>query len=158
MKAELVNLLVSLIIAVVYMIGAIKVIKPFFSKISSPMTTATGVLFLGVVFGFGIILNDFSEIASSAFYYNYQKSELGMGIYYWILFTAISFAFSYAVFHLSFKLIDLVTTENEKTELAKNNFSIAGLHVVVFISICLVVSKPLIAWANGLVNFPVFPD
>jgi hypothetical protein len=74
------------------------------------------------------------------------------------LFTLISFAFSFAVFHLSFKLIDLATTENEKIELAKNNFTIAGLHTVVFLSICLVVSKPLIAWANGLVNFPIYPN
>jgi hypothetical protein len=116
------------------------------------------VLFLGVIFGFGLILNDFSEIASSAFYYNYQKSNIAGGLYYWVLFTLISFAFSFAVFHLSFKLIDLATTENEKIELAKNNFTIAGLHTVVFLSICLVVSKPLIAWANGLVNFPIYPN
>jgi hypothetical protein len=158
MKAELINLFISLILTILYLIGAIKVLRPFFLKISNPMTAATGTLYFGVILGFGLILNDFSEIASSAFYYNFQKSQVGMAIFYWLLFAGISFLFCFLVFHLSYRMIDLATIENEKVELAKNNYAIAGLHIVTYLTICLVGSKSLIAWANGFVNFPTYPN
>jgi hypothetical protein len=158
MNAQLVNVLVSIVFSIAYLVVAMKVLMPFFNRISSPMTQAARLLHLGTIFGFGIILNDFSEFAGSAFYYNYQKSNLGMGLYYWMLFSLIAFIFSFLIFHLSYRIVNIVTKENETAELAKNNFGVAGLHLAVFISICLVVSKPLISWANGFVNVPIYPN
>jgi hypothetical protein len=62
------------------------------------------------------------------------------------------------VFYFSFYLIGLLTQENEKAELSKNNFYIAGLHSIVFLVLCLMISRPIVDLANTLVNYPKFPD
>jgi hypothetical protein len=158
MKSELMNLIVVLVISIIYMMAAIKVLLPFFQGVSNPMTNATILLFAGVLFGFGLTLHHFSDVASSALHYYSSKQQMMTGVGYWILFASMAFAFSFLVFHLSFQLIGFVTKENEKAELARNNFQLAGIHMVVFIILCIVVTKPLSDLANTLVNYPKFPN
>jgi hypothetical protein len=59
---------------------------------------------------------------------------------------------------LSFNIINWTTQENEKAELAKNNYWLAVLHVVVFVIICLVVSQPLTDLANTFIDYQKFPN
>jgi len=135
-----------------------KIVSSFLYKISKPMTSATGVLYFGVILGFGITLNNFSEIATNAFHFYCVQGKILHGLLYWVIFSTISFLFSYIVFRLSFYIVDQSTEENEKVELTKNNFAIAALHAVVFVIICLVVSQPLTDLANSFVSYPKYLD
>jgi|1048.fasta_scaffold02390_2 hypothetical protein len=158
MKIEFLNLLVALVVALCYLFVTIKLLTPFFYQFSKPMTNATGLLFFGVILGFGICLNDFSAISTNALIYYSTQGTVLLGIGYYLLFAFISLVFSYVLFRLSFFVIDFATNENEKVELAKNNFIIAGIHAVVFNILCLVLSHSVSIWANTFMNYPNFPD
>jgi hypothetical protein len=88
----------------------------------------------------------------------FLQGKIMTGLFYWIIFAIIAYLFSYSVFRLSFFLIDKSTSENEKAELAKNNYQLAALHGVIFIILCLVVSVPLSDLANSFVSYPKYPD
>jgi hypothetical protein len=154
----MINLIVTVAITIVYLIAAMKALQPFFNRISNPMTQATGILYIAVILGFGISLNNFAEIATSAFHYYEVKGNLFKGVGTWMLFGIISFGFSYLVFLLSYSMVRFSTQENEKAELGRNNFTIAGIHAVVFIVICLLVSKPLTDLANTFISYPQYPN
>ena len=158
MQPEILNLITTTALSLIYLIGATKSVQPVFSGIIKPLNNATGILFLGTILGFGINLLTFSNVASSAFYYHLSQQELLKGLMYWTFLAGLSFVFSYLTFRLSFSLVGLTTPENEKEELAKDNITLAGLHVVVYIIICLVVSHPLADYANTFISYPQFPS
>lgn len=158
MKPEILNVLVAVLVTVLYLVASMKIVLPLFRTISNPLSNATGVLFYGTILGFGITLNNFSEVATGALHFFASSNQTMKGILYWLLFATIAFVFSYVLFRLSFSLVGIATSENEKAELAKNNYTIAGLHVVVFNITCLVVSQALVDYANTLINYPQFPN
>ena len=158
MKPEILNVIVAVLVTVFYLVGAMKIVMPLFKAISNPLSNATGVLFYGTILGFGITLNNFSDVATGALHFFSSTNNTMKGILYWLLFATIAFVFSYIVFRLSFAMVGSATSENEKAELAKNNYTIAGLHVVVFNITCLVVSQALVDYANTLINYPQFPN
>jgi hypothetical protein len=158
MKNELLNLLILTAVSLFYLTATIKVMLSFFYSISKPLTNASALLLTGVVFGFGLSLYHFSEIGSNALYFYANKNQTFTGIFFWVVFAALAFAFSFAAFHLSYRIIGFVTQENEKAELSKNNFYLAGLHAVVFILVCMIVAKPLTDLANTFVSYPRFPN
>jgi hypothetical protein len=158
MKAEILNLMIAIIITLAYLVLSMKMVSSFLQQISKPMTTATGILNFAVIFGFGITLNNFAEIATGAFHFYSLQGKIATGLFYWLIFSVIAFVFSYLVFRLSFFIVNQSTAENEKAELAKNNYTIAALHAVIFIIICLVVSQPLSDLANSFVSYPKYPD
>jgi len=122
------------------------------------MTHAAGLLYSGGIFGFGITLYNFSEIASGAFMYNALQEKVLIGLSYWLGFSLASFIFSLVIFRLSFYIVNISTDENEKAELAKNNYTLATVHAIVFIVVCLVVSQPLTDIGNLFVNYPKYPS
>jgi hypothetical protein len=154
MSTEFINVLTAFAVSVIYLILTIKVISPFFLSITKPMNNATGVLFFFVVLGFGIQLFSISDVATSSLHFHNGREEFSKGIGNWFLFSGIAFAISFLFFRISYFIVGLSTPQNEKTELAKNNFTIAGLHAVVFIIISLVASKPLSNLINTLVEYP----
>jgi hypothetical protein len=158
MSNQILNLFVVLIMTLFYLIASIKFLTSFFYRICKPMTNATLLLFCSVLFGFGLTLYQFSDIASNAMYFYASKGSIFNGVLYWTLFSLFAFGFSMGVFYFSFYLIGLLTQENEKAELSKNNFYIAGLHSIVFLVLCLMISRPIVDLANTLVNYPKFPD
>jgi hypothetical protein len=158
MKPEILNVVVAVLVTVIYLIGAMKIVLPLFKTITNPLSGATGVLLFGTILGFGITLNNFSGVATSALHFYAAQNNIAQGIGYWLLFALIAFVFSYIVFRLSFAMVGIASAENEKAELAKNNYTIAGLHVVVFNIVCLVVSQSLVDLANTLVQYPQFPN
>lgn len=158
MNNQLLNLFLVLIFTLIYVIASIKYLTSFFYRISKPMTNATLLLFCSVLFGFGLTLYHFSDIATNAMYFYASKGSIFNGIWYWILFSLFAFVFSIGMFYFTFYLIGLLTQENEKAELSKNNFYIAALHSIVFLILCLMVSKPLVDFANTMVDYPKFPD
>ena len=158
MNNQILNLLVVLIVTLCYLIISIKLLNNFFFRISKPLTNATLLLYSAVLFGFGLTLFQFSGVATNAMYFYSSNGSVITGIWFWVLFSMLALGFSSGVFYSTFYFIGLLTQENEKTELAKNNFYIAALHSVVFILICLMVAKPLADLANSMVSYPKFPN
>lgn len=108
--------------------------------------------------GFGIVLLGISDIATNAFQFYALKSQIGMGIMYSFLFGVFGFVSSYFIFHISLFLVKIVTKENQKAELARNNYHIAGLHAVIFILLCLILSSSISSVANTMIAYPRFPN
>jgi hypothetical protein len=158
MNNQILNLLVVLIVTLCYLIIAIKFLNNFFFRISRPLTNAILLLYSAVLFGFGLTLFQFSGVATNAMYFYSSNGSVITGIWFWVLFSFLALGFSSGVFYFTFYFLGLLTQENEKAELAKNNFYIAALHSVVFILICLMVAKPLADLANSLVSYPKFPN
>ncbi len=158
MSNQILNLLVVLFTTLFYLVAAIKYLSSFFYKISKPMTNATLLLFCSVLLGFGVTLYQFSDVATNAMYFFASKGSIFNGVWYWILFSLFAFVFSIGTFYFTFYLIGLLTHENEKAELAKNNYFIACLHGIVFLILCFMVSKPIVDLANTMVSYPKFPD
>lgn len=158
MKLEILNLIIIFIVSIVYLILAMKVMNIFFEKISRPISHASYVLYLASLVGFGIVFHNISDISSNAFQFYFVKNQFGKGIYYCLLFALISFVISFLIFHLSFILVKISTKENEKAELARNNYHIAGIHAVIFILLCFILSTPISNIVNSLVDYPKFPN
>ena len=158
MNAEILNLIIAVFVTLIYLVLSMKTVTSYLEQISKPMSMAVGFLNCCVIFGFGITLNNFAEIASGAFHMYFLQGKIMSGLFYWLVFALIAYVFSYSVFRLSFFLVDKSTSENERAELAKNNYQLAILHGVIFIIICVVVSGPLSDLANTFVSYPKYPD
>ena len=158
MNAEILNLIIAVFVTLIYLVLSMKTVTSYLEQISKPMSMAVGFLNCCVIFGFGITLNNFAEIASGAFHMYFLQGKIMSGLFYWLVFALIAYVFSYLVFRLSFFLVDKSTSENERAELAKNNYQLAILHGVIFIIICVVVSGPLSDLANTFVSYPKYPD
>ena len=158
MNAEILNLISAVLVTLIYLVLSMKTVSSYLEQIAKPMTSALGILNCFVILGFGITLNNFAEIASGAFHMYFLQGKLMSGLFYWVVFALIAYVFSYSVFRLSFFLVDKSTSENERAELAKNNYQLAILHGVIFIIICVVVSVPLSDLANTFVSYPKYPD
>ena len=158
MNAEILNLIIAVFVTLIYLVLSMKTVTSYLERISKPMSMAVGFLNCCVIFGFGITLNNFAEIASGAFHMYFLQGKIMSGLFYWLVFALIAYVFSYSVFRLSFFLVDKSTSENERAELAKNNYQLAILHGVIFIIICVVVSVPLSDLANTFVSYPKYPD
>ncbi len=158
MNAEILNLISAVLVTLIYLVLSMKTVSSYLEQISKPMSSALGILNCCIILGFGITLNNFSEIASGAFHMYFLQGKLMSGLFYWVVFALVAYLFSYLVFRLSFFLVDQSTSENEKAELVKNNYQLAILHGIIFIIICFVVSVPLSDVANTFVSYPKYPD
>jgi len=158
MKIAISNLVLTLFFSLSYFYIAYKVLRAFFEKISRPLSHASHVLLLCSLLGFGIILYNISDIATNAFQFYAIKSQIGKGIMYYILFGIFGFLSSLFLFHISLFLVKIVTKENEKAELARNNYQIAGIHAAIFILLCLILSSSLASVAHKMIAYPRFPN
>lgn len=158
MNNQILNLVVVLIVTLIYLIISIKVLNNFFFKLTKPLTNASLLLYSAVLFGFGLTLFQFIGVATNALYFYASNGSIITGLWFWVIFAFSALGFSYGVFLFTFYFVGLLTQENEKAELAKNNYYIAALHSVVFILICLMLAKPLADLANSMVSYPKFPN
>lgn len=158
MNIEVLNLILTVALVLVYLYVLSMMIRPVLHRISIPMTPATGMLFLGALLGAGLVLYQFSDISTNALYFYASRSDYAAGIGYQLLFSAIALISCYVLFLASFFVMNFFTPENEKAELSKNNFVLAGQHVVVYVIICLLVSKPLAHLVNAMIDYPTMPD
>lgn len=158
MKLEILNLFVTFIVSLAYLILTLKVMIQFFEKISRPVSHASIVLYICSIIGFGIVFHNITDVALNAFQYYFIKGQIGKGLIYWVMFSGLSFIISFLTFHLSFILVKISTKENEKAELARNNYHIAGIHGAIFILLCIILSSPVANIANSLVEYPTFPN
>jgi hypothetical protein len=155
---ESLNVSIAAIVTIIYFVLAIKILSIFLKGFTNPMNQATGALLVGALIGFGINLQDFSEIAVSSFFFYAKEGQLIYGVAFWFLFAVIAFIFSYVLFRFSFLIINMATPENEKAELGKNNLVLAFTHAAVYVLLCLVLSTPLTILANTLVSYSEFPN
>jgi hypothetical protein len=62
------------------------------------------------------------------------------------------------LFRFGFILVNFATPENEKAELGKNNVILAGIHAVIYIMLCYILSEPLTLLANTFVGYSQIPN
>ncbi len=155
---ETINVLIAAIVTIGYFVFATKLLTAFLKKFTEPMNQAAGILLIGTLIGFGINLKDFSEIAVSSFYFYAQSGKWFYAGAFWFLFAGIAFIFSYVLFRFGFILVNFATPENEKAELGKNNVILAGIHAVIYIMLCYILSAPLTLLANTFVGYSQIPN
>ena len=155
---ETLNVLIATIVTIGYFVFATKLITSFLKKFTEPINQATGILLIGTLIGFGINLKDFSEIAVSSFYFYAQSGKWFFAGAFWFIFAGIAFIFSYVLFRFGFILVNFATPENEKAELGKNNIILAGIHAVIYIMLCYILSASLTLLANTFVGYSQMPN
>lgn len=155
---ETLNVLIATIVTIGYFVFATKLITSFLKKFTEPMNQATGILLIGTLIGFGINLKDFSEIAVSSFYFYAQSGKWFYAGAFWFIFAGVAFIFSYVLFRFGFILVNFATPENEKAELGKNNMILAGIHSVIYILLCYILSASLTLLANTFVGYSQMPN
>lgn len=158
MKLEILNLIVTFVLAVAYLACSLKILIIYFEKISRPVSHASAILYISSIIGFGIVFYNITDVASNAFQFYYAKNQFSKGLYYWFLFSVLALITSFISFLLSFYLIKFVTKQNENAELARNNYHVAGIHSAVIILICLILSAPVANIASIMVDFSQFPN
>jgi hypothetical protein len=157
MITELINLAVVFFLGILYMALYAKILNNFFRSIMYPKNTAALMLFSAGLFSAGINLYEISEVSSAAFHFFSQRGEMVKAIGYYGMFFVGMWLFSFVFFRVSFYLVDLISPENEKVELAKNNLEIAALHSLILLSLSLVVSPALVAVATKCIPYPEMP-
>lgn len=157
MKNELFSLLITFFIVILYLLLSLKVLIGYFAKISQPMTTAMIMLFSATLFGFGYVFYGISDAGLSAFYF-LAKEGIFKASLYWLIFAAAAFVFSLGLFFFSHYITSIVTEENERAELAKNNLFIASIHSIIFILVCITLVKPFNHFISAFVPYPAFPN
>jgi hypothetical protein len=155
---ETLNVLIATIVTIGYFVFATKLITSFLKKFTEPINQATGILLIGTLIGFGINLKDFSEIAVSSFYFYAQSGKWFFAGAFWFIFAGIAFIFSYVLFRFGFILVNFATPENEKAELGKNNIILAGIHAVIYIMLCYILSASVTLLANTFVGYSQMPN
>ena len=155
---ESLNVIIAAIVTILYFVLAIKILSAFLKGFTNPLNQASGALLVSALIGFGINLQDFSEIAVSSFFFYEKEGKLLIAVGFWLLFALIAFVFSYILFRFSFLVINWATPENEKAEIGKNNLVLAFTHGIVYVLLCLVLSTPLSILANTLVSYSEFPN
>ena len=65
--------------------------------------------------------------------------------------------FSLGLFHVSFLITGMLTTESEKDELSKNNIEVALLHSIILISLSFIIAPALTKIASSFIPYPELP-
>lgn len=154
---DLLNIVLLIVLGVVYLMSFTKVQLVYFNKLSSTRTNAISILFLSSIFAAGLILFDISKSMSDAYNFFYGQNNFGMAFLYLGLYFLGAWGFSIGLFHASFFLVSMLTKENEKSELMKNNVEIALIHAAVLLILSLMIAPALSSFASSFIPYPVLP-
>jgi hypothetical protein len=142
--------------AILYFYLTYRVVMPFFYKFNYPFTNATKFLLAFSFLGFAIVLFVFGNAANTIFKEIANKDFTKASLIFFAL-IIIAFASSVFIFRLSALIAQITMHENEKAELAKNNFQVAGFHGVVHLFFTLLLSEMLMEFTlKGLSNMKLF--
>jgi hypothetical protein len=142
MQTEFSAVFLSLVGALFYFILSYRFLLPYHRSLNNPLTDATKILLSISFIGFAIVLYNFYQNMI-----NYCLKLLSddpiFGLFIYLIILVLAFTASILVFNLSTVLTQIILKENEKAELAKNNFQVAGFHGIVFVFFTLLLSHPI---------------
>ncbi len=135
-----------------YLFLAYKIVTPFLHSINKPLNSSTRFMMLLVFIGFGSFLHEFSlgGIQVMNFYFQQSLYTSGIGIYFLLL--IIAFCSAVVNFRICNGLINIISKENVKAELIKNNFLIAGKFGILFLLLAFLLRTPLLKLSLSLIN------
>jgi hypothetical protein len=133
----------AFISAVVYFVISYRVILPYFYKFNYPLNSATKFLVASSFLSFAVILYFFGSAAVDVYRGFCEKDYYFSLKLFWLL-ILIALALSILIFHFSAVVVQITLKENEKAELAKNNFQVAGFHGIVHLFFTLLISEKVV--------------
>jgi hypothetical protein len=149
---EILSVIASVIIAVVFMFASYFVYRNYFYSIIFPLNAATRLFFVAVLFGSGVTLVNYHEAGLLFMKYFVEENKIVTGIGIYSIGLAVCFAFNVLMFRTTLLVHKISLFENEKAELAKGNFLIAGIHTITFLVLIFTLSNPLIQLVLSLIQ------
>lgn len=143
MFIQFVTILLSVIGGVLYFFICYRVITGHFQQYNYPFNNATKLLVSITYIAFAIALSRFSGPAILLFQSHYVK-ELFVAILLFFALFLIAFIVGFVIFRLAGIITQITIKENEKAELAKNNYHIAGFHGIVHLFFVLLLTEPIV--------------
>lgn len=143
MWIELSSILLSSISAIIYFMLSYRVVIPYFYKFNYPFNNATKFLVAFTFIGFAVVLYFFGT-AANMLYKDLCSKNLFLALVYYISLILLSIVYSILVFRFSAIITQISMKENEKAELAKNNFQVAGFHGIVHLFFVLLLTERIL--------------
>jgi hypothetical protein len=135
-----------------YLFLAYKIVTPFLHSINKPLNASTRFMMLLILIGFGSILHEFSLGGRQVMLFYFEKSFFISGISVYIVLIIISFISSMVLFRISNGIINIISKENVKAELIKNNTLIAGKFGILYLMLTFLLRTPLLKLSLSLIN------
>ena len=155
---NLFNLLLIIVLGIVYMFSYAIIINKYIEKKIAPnKNNALLILYFSAILSAGINLYHVSETATNAFVFFIDKSDYFKAIFYAVSFVGGMWLFSFLFFLVSFMFVTILTPKDEKIELSKGNFEMAGLHSIILILLSFVIAPALISVASEFIPYPELP-
>ena len=158
MITTILNLVLIMILGIVYIFSYANVISNYLEKtIANTKNPAMLILYFSAVLSAGVNLFHVSETASNAFVFFMEKSDYMKATLYSFGFVAGMWVFSFLFFLVSFFLVGVMTPKDEKYELGRGSYEMAGLHSVILIVLSFVIAPALISLASQFIPYPELP-
>lgn len=137
--------------ALLYLILSYRFLIPYHRSLNNPLTDATKILLSFSFLGFAIVLYIFFETTIN-FCLKLLYDDISLGVFVYLIILILAFTSSLLIFNLSSVITQITLKENEKAELAKNNYQVAGFHGIVFLFFTMLLSLPI---SQMVLNFIV---
>lgn len=144
MWIEALSILAAAVSTVLYFILSYRVLIPYFHQFNYPFNDATKFLLALSFIGSSIALYFFGVPAMLAFK-TIGLEKLNQALYLFVALLIAAMIYSIVLFRFSALVVQITLKENEKAELAKNNFQVAGFHGVVHIFFALLLSERVVS-------------
>ena len=139
-------------LGIAFLFFCYKILIPFFHNINNPLNTSTRFLLLLTMIGFGFLFYEFSLRGVQVLQYYFEKSLFISGLVIYSLLLTLAFCSAMAIFRLTNGLINIISKENIKAELIKNNYLIAGQLGLFFLILLLLLKTPLLNLALKMIG------
>jgi hypothetical protein len=149
---EFILILIVLIFGIAFLFLAFRILLPFFHGINNPLNGATRFMLLLTLIGFGFNLYEFSMGGVKVLEYYFSKSNFISGLGIFMVLLLISFISAMILFRISNGVINIISKENIKVELIKNNVLIAGIHGVAFLILVLLLKGHFLMYALSYIK------
>lgn len=157
MTNQIITLAIVILLGLLYLFFFAKVQNLFFNSISTAKNNAILTLFSASLIMASVNLVEVAEISEDAIRFFLNEGKLFKAIYFSFFFFLGMWIFSLALFRISFLIISLLSKENEKSELNKNNIEIALTHSIIVIALAFVIAPVLVNIAHGFIPYPDLP-
>lgn len=143
MWIEALSILVATLATIIYFFLCYRVFIPYLHKFNYPFNNATKFLLCLSFLGAAIVLYFFGGPAMHAFD-SLAEQSLSNAIFVFTGLLIVAMIYSIVLFRFAGLVAQITLKENEKAELAKNNFQVAGFHGVVHIFFALLLTEKVV--------------
>ena len=157
MIIQVLTLIAILILSTIYLFFFSRVQVRFFNSFNTNRNTAINILYAGSLIGASVNMVVVADVSVDSIRYFLYNDDFLKAFYFSVFFYIGMWLFSLIVFHATFFLVSILTKENEKVELNKNNLEIAITHTIIIIGISFVIAPLLSSLASGLIPHPEIP-